>query len=217
MRNPFRTEAEAFRFVVGFVVAAALIVIGSRINVWLGVAVALVEAGIVAWWVVFRGRREPPIMQTPPPHPAGERRILVIANETVGGRALLSEIKQRSAGTHTTVRVVVPALNSPVKHWTSDEDGARAAAQVRLDRSLQAIRAAGVEAAGEVGDGDPLQAIEDAMRTFAPDELIISTHPEGRSHWLERGVVQGARERFALPVTHVVTDLEAEVKSPSGY
>jgi len=72
------------------------------------------------------------------------------------------------------------------------------------------MRAAGLQAEGEVGDGDPIQAIEDAMRTFQPDELIISTHPEGRSHWLERGVVEKARERFALPLTHVVVDLEAE-------
>ena len=69
------------------------------------------------------------------------------------------------------------------------------------------MRAAGIEARGEIGDGDPLQAIEDALRTFAPDELVISTHPEGRSNWLERGVVTGARDRFALPVTHVVVDL----------
>ena len=71
---------------------------------------------------------------------------------------------------------------------------------------------------GEIGDDDPLQAIDDALRTFAPDELIISTHPEGRSNWLERGVVEHARERFALPVTHVVVDLDAERRArPSGY
>jgi hypothetical protein len=210
VRNPFRTEAEAFRAVVGFVIAAALIVIGSRINVWLGVAVAVVEAALVTWWVLFRGRPERPIRQAPPPHPVGERRILVVANETVGGRALLTEIKRRAEGARTSVLVVTPALNTPIKHWTSDEDEARAAAQERLDKSLRAIRDAGIEAKGEVGDGDPLQAIEDALRTFAPDELIISTHPEGRSHWLERGVVAGARERFAMPVTHVVVDLAAE-------
>ena len=72
------------------------------------------------------------------------------------------------------------------------------------------MREAGIEARGEVGDGDPLQAIEDALRTFGADEVIISTHPEGRSNWLERGVVTGARDRFALPITHVVVDLEAE-------
>src|SRR5262249_18010009 len=64
-------------------------------------------------------------------------------------------------------------------------------------------------ATGEVGDSDPVQAIADAIRTFAPDEIVISTHPEGRSNWLERGVVDGAKERFDLPVTHVVVDLEA--------
>ena len=72
------------------------------------------------------------------------------------------------------------------------------------------MREAGIDAHGEVGDSDPLQAIEDSLRTFAPDELVISTHPEGRSNWLERGVVEAARERFALPVTHVVVDLAAQ-------
>jgi GABA permease len=87
--------------------------------------------------------------------------------------------------------------------------GARAAAQARLDESLAAMRAAGVDAAGEIGDGDPIQAIEDAVRTFRPDELIVSTHPPGRSHWLERGVVEKARTRFDVPLTHVVVDLDA--------
>ena len=105
--------------------------------------------------------------------------------------------------------VVVPALNTKLKHWVSDEDGARAAAAERLEASLEAMRASGLKAEGEVGDGDPLQAIEDALRTFAPDEIVISTHPAGRSHWLERGVVEGARERFDLPVVHVVVDLAA--------
>jgi hypothetical protein len=219
VRNPFRTEAEAFRFLLLVIGACALIVFASLvINVWVGLAVFIVESGLVGWWTLFRGRKERPVLQAPPAHPAGERRILVVANETVGGRALLQEIRSRSEGVRTSVLVVCPALNSPLKTWTSDEDGARASAEARLEGSLEAIRQAGIEATGEIGDGDPLQAIEDAMRTFAPDELIISTHPEGRSNWLERGVVAGARERFALPVTHVVVDLEAELKAhPTGY
>ena len=55
-----------------------------------------------------------------------------------------------------------------------------------------------------------MQSIADGLRTFGADEVIISTHPEGRSNWLERGVVDTARERFAVPITHVVVDLEAE-------
>ena len=134
----------------------------------------------------------------------------MIANETVGGRTLRDTIHEKSEGYREEVLVVTPALNSPLKHWASDEDAARAAAQKRLDASLGRLREAGIEARGEVGDGEPLQAIEDALRTFGADEIIISTHPEGRSHWLERGVVTHARERFAVPITHVVVDLEAE-------
>jgi nucleotide-binding universal stress UspA family protein len=210
MKNPFRTEESAFRFLVLTIAYGALIVIGSKINTWIGLTVFVVETAIVAWWLLTQGRREQPILQAPAPHPAGERRILVIANETVGGAPLLNEIRRRSEGVNEHVLVVVPALNSPLKHWVSDEDGAREAAQQRLEASLATMREAGIDATGEVGDGDPLQAIEDALRTFAPDELVISTHPEGKSNWLERGVVEGARQRFALPVTHVVVDLGAE-------
>ena len=97
-----------------------------------------------------------------------------------------------------------PALNSQVRTWTSDEDGARAAAEARLRSSLDALTAAGVTVRGEIGDGDPLQALEDALRTFPADEIVISTHPVGRSHWLERGVVETARARFDVPITHVI-------------
>src|SRR5215218_8448861 len=127
MRNPFRSEAEAFRFLLMVIGYCVLIVIASLINRWLGLAVFIVESAVVAWWVFFRGRPERPIPQAPPAHPPGERRILVVANETVGGRALMNEIKKRSEGSRTSVFVVVPALNSPLKHWTSDEDGAREA------------------------------------------------------------------------------------------
>ena len=119
-------------------------------------------------------------------------------------------IRERSEDVREEVLVVCPALNSPLRTWTSDEDGARAAAQERLDASLSRLREAGINARGQVGDGDPLQAIEDALRTFGADEVILSTHPEGRSNWLERGVVDGARDRFAVPITHVVVDLTRE-------
>jgi GABA permease len=209
VRNPFRSEADAFRFVWLTIGYFALIVIGSLINSWVGLAVFLVLTGFALWAIFRRGTPEAPVRQAPADSPDGEYRILVVANETVGGRELLSELQSRSAGRKAVVLVVCPALNSPLRYWVSDEDEARAAASARLEQSLAAMRAAGLEATGEIGDGDPIQAIEDALRTFRPDELIISTHPAGRSHWLERGVVERARERFALPVTHVVVDLGA--------
>jgi GABA permease len=75
---------------------------------------------------------------------------------------------------------------------------------------VRAIEATGLAARGEVGDSDPNVAIEDALGTFAADEVIISTHPPDRSRWLERGVVERARDELDLPITHVVVDLEAE-------
>jgi GABA permease len=166
---------------------------------------------VALWWLLARtDAREPPVRQTPAASPPEEHRILVVANETVGGAELLGVIREHAGGRPVRVFVVCPALNSPLKHWVSDEDGARSAAQARLDQSLTGMRAAGLDAEGEIGDGDPIQAIEDALRTFQPDELILSTHPAGRSHWLERGVVEKARERFDLPLTHVIVDLDAD-------
>ena len=216
MRNPFRSEAEAYRLVwltIGYFV---LIVAGSLINVWLGFIVFVVETAVVLWLVFARRSDEPPPPQVESAQtPEDERRILVVANETVGGRELIECIERKSEGVAEKVLVVCPALNSPLRHWVSDEDHARAAAQQRLDTSVASMQAMGIDATGQIGDGDPLQAIEDAVRTFAPDEVVVSTHPEGRSHWLERGVVDRARERFHVPLTHVVVDLEAGDRSSS--
>jgi hypothetical protein len=211
VKNPLRSEAEAFQFLLGVVVYFAAIAIAGVINAWAGLVVFIVlTAGVLWWWL--RARRLEPTEQTASVHRGGpdEHRILVVANETVGGEALRERIAQQGKGKRSRVLVVSPALNTPLRHWASDEDPARAEAQERLDRSLERLEQEGIQARGEIGDGDPLQAIEDALRTFGPDEIIISTHPEGRSNWLERGVVTGARERFAVPITHVVVDLEAE-------
>jgi hypothetical protein len=210
MRNPLKSEAEAFKLVLLAIGYFGLIVIAAAINTWLGVAVFVVLTAIAVGAIV-RARREPPQLRTHASRSGpGERRILVIANETVGGRTLREEIERRSEGYDVQVLVVCPALNSPLRHWVADEDAARASAQERLDNSLARLAEEGLDARGEVGDGEPLQAIEDALRSFGADEIIISTHPEGRSQWLERGVVTGARERFDVPITHVVVDLLAE-------
>jgi hypothetical protein len=211
MRNPFRSEQDAFRFLLLTIGYFALIVIAAWINKWFGFAVFIVLTLVVVYFSFIRSRHErPPRLAPTKPSPEGERRILVVANETVGGRALQNCIRQKSEGVRANVLVVTPALNSPLRHLASDEDQARADAQDRLNASLAKLREAGIHALGEVGDSEPLQAMEDALRLFGADEIIISTHPEGKSNWLERGVVSGARERFAVPITHVVVDLDAE-------
>jgi hypothetical protein len=216
MRNPFKSEADAFRLVLLAIGYFGLIVVAAAINRWLGVAVFVLLTLVAIAWIV-RARREPPERTTPLRRSApGERRILVIANETVGGETLREEIRRRSENYEERVRVICPTLLSRVKYFASDEDGARAQAQERLEHSLSRLREVGVNCEGEVGEADPLQAIEDALRTFGADEILVSTHPEGRSLWLERGVVQAARERFDVPITHVVVDLEAEHEEVRG-
>lgn len=211
MRNPLRSEAEAFRFLLLTIGYFALIVLGAWINTWVGVAVFAGLTGFALYSAFFKPAAQEPRPQTATaPSPPGETRILVIANETIGGGPLTELIRTKSAGARANVLVVAPAQPTPLQHLVSDDDPGRAAAQERMDASLAELRSLGIDARGEIGDAQPLQAIEDALRTFGPDEIIISTHPEGRSHWLETGVVSGARERFAVPITHVVVDVDAE-------
>jgi hypothetical protein len=211
VRNPLRSEAEAFRFLLLTIAYFALIVIGAIINTWVGLAVFVVLTLAVVYIAFVRGRDEPaPRIAPTLTHSPDERRILVIANETVAGETLHAMIRQQSEGYRTNVLVVAPAQPSPLQHLASDDDPSRRAALERVDATLARLREAGFSAQGQVGDSDPLQAIEDALRTFGPDEIIISTHPEGRSHWLERNVVENARDRFAVPITHVVVDLESQ-------
>ena len=127
----------------------------------------------------------------------------MVANETVGTEALRSEVCARAAGCESEVLVVAPALNSPIRHWTGEEDAARAKASARLGEELAVLAGLGLQARGEVGADDPLQAIDDAL-TFPADEIIISTHEHERSNWLEEGLVERARAAYGLPVTHVV-------------
>jgi hypothetical protein len=209
--NPLRSEAEAYRFLlltVGYF--AAIVVATLTLGRWAGLAV-FVALTVAAVGYVVRARRAEPAQPVTARRGAEDvHRILVIANETVGGERLREEVHRRSEGKEEQVLVICPALNSPLRHWASDEDGARAEAQRRLNASLARLRQLGIDANGEIGDAEPLQAMEDALRLFGADEIIISTHPEGRSHWLEKGIVEGARERFTVPITHVVVDLEAE-------
>ena len=106
--------------------------------------------------------------------------------------------------------VVTPALNTKLKTLTSDEDRAREQAQERLDASLARLREAGIDARGEVGDGNPLQAMEDALRTFGGQTASSRLTPKAARTGSSGGWSSGARERFAVPITHVVVDLEAE-------
>jgi hypothetical protein len=216
MRNPFRSEPEAFHFLLLTVVAFAAIALASLLGgAWAGLAVWAVATAVAVVYYL-RPRRARRSIRTAPPHVGAgdERRILVVGDETLADERLLEAVERAAAGHRGRVLVVCPALTPPARHWASDVDGARAQSEQWLGESLSGLRAAGIEAKGEIGDEDPLQAIEDALRTFGADEIIVSTLPEGSSSRLERGVVERARERFALPIAHVVID--AAPVSPAG-
>jgi hypothetical protein len=214
MKNPLRDEASAFQVVLVTLGGAVLVVLAAWIDEWLGLAVFLALVG-VALWAIRGGMRQRPPQAHVVRDGGPTRRVLVVANETVGGGELLELLARKAEGVREEMLLVCPALNSRVRTWTSDEDGARAAAQERLDESLTRLSEAGVSARGEIGDGDPLQALEDALREFPADEIVVSTHPPGRSNWLEQGVVEQARLRFDVPVTHVVVDLAGSVADPA--
>ena len=210
MESPFRSEAAAFRFLLITIGAFALIVLASWASPVLGFLTFLgLSAAAVAVYLRQRGPAPEPTNVQRLGDP-GERRILVVANETVAGEELLSVISTLALSRRSTFLVVSPALNSRLKTFTSDEEPARAAAQERLAETIARLASVGIDARGEVGDGDPLVAIDDAVRTFGPDEIVISTHPPGKSNWLERGVVDAVRSRYDVEVTHVVVDLAAQ-------
>jgi GABA permease len=210
MKNPLRDEASAFQVVLLTLGGAVLVVAAAWLSTWLGVAVFLALVAAALWAIRGGMRQRPPQAHVVHDDAERARRILVVANETVAGDELRDLLGRKAAGVREDVLLVCPALNSKLRTWTSDEDGARSAAQERLDASLARLSELGVQARGEIGDGDPLQAVEDALREFPADEIVVSTHPPGRSNWLELGVVENARLRFDVPVTHVVVDLAAD-------
>ncbi len=142
--------------------------------------------------------------------------LMVIANRTCPCPGLTDDILARIDGRPARVHVVAPALNSRLRHWTSDIDGAVLAAQGRLDVAVELLHGAGVVATGEIGDSDPLVAIEDALHGFSAHALLISTWPAGCSNWLERGLLERARGRFALPIEHAVSRYDVDVALPAA-
>jgi GABA permease len=145
-------------------------------------------------------------MTQPPRTPSSDPwRILVVANETVASDALRDAVAARASG-GADVLVIAPALVGRLGWLSSAEDEARASAAARLEHCLESLRRLGVEARGQVGDCDPLRAIEDALRTFRADEVVLATHPPGRSHWLEQGLVERVQERLEVPIHHVVVE-----------
>lgn len=137
------------------------------------------------------------------------RTVLVIANETIGGRPLVEAVRARAAEEETRFVLCVPQTR-PRAGYVIYDDAVFDAAQTRVDLAVSFVRSEGIDAVGEVGDPDPYTATMDAVREYDPDGIIISTYPESRSGWLRRDLVERIRQATGLPVEHVVADLDAE-------
>lgn len=195
MRNPFRSEAAAFRFLLLAAAAlAALTAVGAVAGTDAVAAAALLIATVVGFYAL-RGRRGRDL-PTAPAHvgPPNERRLLVLAQEPVSD-ALLPELRDAA----DRVLVVSAPLARPLQRWASDNGDAREQARRRVDATVASLRALDVDASGVVGDHDPVQALEDALRTFGGDAIAVSA-PPGRAG---ARLVTRIRERYALPVTRL--------------
>ncbi len=141
------------------------------------------------------------------PTTAEPRSILVIANETVTADELMDAVRSRAAAGEVRVTVVAP-VNTPREGYVVYQDTRHAAAGRRLERMLNVLRAAGIPAFGRVVDASPLDAVRDAIAMDSPDELIVSTHPEAKSGWRRRNLIDEIRKLAGpLPVEHVISSV----------
>jgi hypothetical protein len=211
-RVPFGSEAGAFRFTL----AAALVIGASVLIGWLaapaaGLAVfaaATVPAALSRLRVAVRDR--PAALRRAISEAALDRatrqaghHVLVVANEVLAG-AELAELILQHGREQVEVDVLAPVLASHVHYAVSDIDRELAEARTRLERSLAWAREQNIEARGEVGDPNPTTALDDELRTFGANEVIVVTHPRDRETWQERGELARLRRELDLPVTHVV-------------
>ena len=135
--------------------------------------------------------------------------VLVIANETLVGGELVAAVERRAAKGPIRVAVVVP-VSQPREGYVVYRDSRRASAGRRLERTLTALREAGIPAHGGVFEDEPLAAVRDVLASEEVDEIIVSTHPETKSGWLRKNLVEEIRRAAGdRPVEHVVADANA--------
>lgn len=220
MRSPFYSERDAFRFLLVLIVALLMVVLASALGPgWLAlVALGLIPGAAAMLWAQLRMRKlrdlELPVKMAPP-HvgSATERRVLVVANDTLGEEGLLSELERLADRPDTRVLLLVPALISSASRLTGAVDTILDQTRVRLRTVLDRLGRAPV-VAGEVSAAEPLQAIEDAFATFSPDEVIVCTGWDGAAAGLKPQLGSLVRERFAVPVRHLVFDPGSGAREP---
>ena len=137
-------------------------------------------------------------------------RVLVVANRTAGSPELLAALRERAEQGPARFHLVVPSTPHGVS-WAADMHSGGNAAEHDLEGALELLREHGIEIDGEVGDPDPVAAVQDAANTASYDEVIVSTLPKHVSKWLKLDLPHKAAHATGLPVTHV----EAKAKAPA--
>jgi hypothetical protein len=129
-------------------------------------------------------------------------KVLVLTAEAISAEVLRDALGD-DAPDDAEVLVVSPALqDSPLRFWVSDADDAIARAEAVQTETVERLEEEGIDAAGDTGEADPLQAVQDALATFPADSIVIVTHPEAEQALFEDDVADNARERFGVPVEH---------------
>jgi hypothetical protein len=211
MRNPIRSESDAFYIAVGSgALIAGAVVLGATVDPLVGLALLVgAVCGALVWELATKDpQRRRPLREAAThgrrAEPGRDPRVLVVANRTLHGEELRDAMRRRAAD-GAELHVVAPILTSRIHYLASDVDKELAEARERLATALAWARAEGVSASGKVGDANAaLGAIEDELRLFGADEVIISTYPPGASNWLETGIVERLRDELDIPVTHIV-------------
>ena len=142
------------------------------------------------------------------------RNILVVANETVVGKALIEAVKRHADRGDVAIHVLCPQ-NQPQHGHVIYDESVRSAAENRLTMTLAQLKEVGIEADGEIADPDPYSAIMDALGERDFEEIIISTLPETRSGWLRQDLITRVEQATHRPVEHVVVDLTGEAEDVS--
>jgi hypothetical protein len=213
MRAPIRSEPDAFRLTWGAaLIAGVAVLVGWLTAPLVGLALfALVAAAVAVAYLRAPdpGRRNALAEAVHAPHARrsgiAARRVLVVANETLAGEELRERILG-SDGQRVEVDVLSPVLTSRVHLGVTDIDSEIREARERLRRSLAWARAQRIRARGQIGDPSPVVAIEDQLRAFGADEVIVVTHPSEHETWQEREELEQLRRELDLPITHVVVD-----------
>lgn len=185
---------------IGFAIFA-----GVLIGLWATIVVTL-GFGLIAIVLLYlwsTRRAHPPAADAPHVKPLddGRYRVLVVADEGVMSH-FADELRTRAEGRPVSVFVMAPALESRFGLLTEDQKGYDEASH-RLKEILAAFEGAGLTAKGEIGSSDPLQAADDGLRQFPANEIVFATNAEGKSNWLEQGVVATAESRYDQPVRHL--------------